>query len=101
MSKKTIDTDFHFLIRKENNTYVVYIPELDLTTHGDSEQDAAKAAFQASKLFLEGLEKMGTTEQVLLELGWKKNLNAKQNEFPFYSPCWGTRKMNLRTVLEA
>lgn len=57
---------------KEGDTYVSYIPALDLSTHGDSVEDAAKAGSEASKLFLEELIKDNTFEEVLLNLGWQK-----------------------------
>lgn len=56
---------------KEGDTCVAYIPALDLTTHGDDDADVKQAAVESARAFIQELEKMGTTEEVLLELGWR------------------------------
>ena len=70
---------------EENGIYVAYIPALDLTTHGESLEDAAKAAREAGKTFIEELIRMGTADQVLSELGWGKLENTLL-PFPYTPP---------------
>ena len=57
---------------KEGDTYVAYCPALELSSQGDSIRNAQKNFEEAIKLFFEELERMGTLEQALTELGWIK-----------------------------
>lgn len=70
-------------VLKEGDSYAAYVPALDLSTHGDSLEDALKAGSEAASIFLEELKKMGTLEEVLLELGWHK---VKNSEYPMAPP---------------
>jgi predicted RNase H-like HicB family nuclease len=68
---------------KEGDTFVAYIPALDLSTHGESEKDAIKAAEEVANIFLAELTNMGTFEDVLLDLGWQKKKKAQPSTTPF------------------
>ncbi|MBI4656428.1 MAG: hypothetical protein HY746_06765 [Elusimicrobia bacterium] len=59
-------------IFKEGKNHVVYSPALDLSSCGRTEVKAKRNFEKALKLFLEELEDMGTLEDVLLELGWRR-----------------------------
>jgi len=57
---------------REGNKFIAHSPALDLSTCGDT-QDQAKRRFEEMlQLFLEETDKMGTLEDVLLGCGWKK-----------------------------
>ena len=57
-------------VLKQGNRYIVYAPALDLSTSGRSEKEAKKRFVEAAMLFVEELDKAGTTDGVLKELGW-------------------------------
>ncbi|OGZ45674.1 MAG: hypothetical protein A3C84_02485 [Candidatus Ryanbacteria bacterium RIFCSPHIGHO2_02_FULL_48_12] len=59
-------------ITKQGKRYVAYSPALDFVTSGRSETEARKRFAEGVLLFLEGLEEMGTTEEVLKSLGWER-----------------------------
>ncbi|MBI3292642.1 MAG: hypothetical protein HYZ73_07545 [Elusimicrobia bacterium] len=57
---------------KEGETYIAYSPLLDLSSCGATLEEADQRFGQAATLFFEELEEMGTTEEVLKGLGWRK-----------------------------
>ena len=57
---------------KEGAYYVAYTPALDLSSCGKTLKEAEKMFAEAVQLFFEELERMGTTDEVLSQLGWKK-----------------------------
>lgn len=59
-------------ILKQRNRYIVYSPALDLSTSGKTEQEVKKRFAEAAMLFLEELDKAGTINDVLRELGWRQ-----------------------------
>lgn len=70
LSKLDFSVPVHVI--REANHFVAYSPTLDLATHGTSLQDALDAHKRAAVLFFRELEEMGTTEEVLMSLGWTK-----------------------------
>ena len=75
MNKFGIKLSVSFL--REGKTFVAYSPALDLSTCGKSLNEAKKRFNEIVKIFFEKLQKMGTTEEVLINLGWQK----KQGSF--------------------
>jgi len=59
-------------IFKEGDAFIAYTPALDLSTSGKSLQQVKKRFAEAVIIFFEELEEIGTTEDVLRDLGWKK-----------------------------
>ena len=57
---------------READQFVAYTPALDLSTSGATLEDAKKNFTEAVELFFEEIVAMGTLENVLLDLGWKK-----------------------------
>lgn len=57
---------------REGNKFIAYSPALDLSTCGDTQEQAKKRFEELERLFFEEIDKMGTLEDVLLECGWKK-----------------------------
>lgn len=58
-------------ILKEGSIFIAYSPALDLTTQGDSMQDAKRMFAEAAALFIEECVRMNTLDDVLKELGWE------------------------------
>ncbi len=67
---------------KEHGKYIAYTPALDLSTCGDSIAHAKKRFAEAAKLFFQEILKMGTLDEVLLNLGWEKVSKPKRGWQP-------------------
>ena len=65
--------EFEGIIFKEGSTYVSYCPELDISSCGNTIDEARKNLKIAVSLFLEEAEKMGTLDEILVESGYKLN----------------------------
>ena len=63
------DISFTIHIFKEGPTFVAYVPELDLSSCGLTEQEARKSIQDAAYGFLETSAEMGT--QILEEAGYE------------------------------
>ncbi|MBL7073610.1 type II toxin-antitoxin system HicB family antitoxin [candidate division KSB1 bacterium] len=61
---------FRVEIFKEDDQYVAICPELNVSSYGDSIEEARKAISEAINLFLEECEEMGTLKEVLEEAGF-------------------------------
>ena len=61
-------------IFKDHQTgqFIVHSPVLDLSSCGKTSAQALKSFNEAVQLFLSELERMGTMDDVLPELGWQK-----------------------------
>lgn len=57
---------------KEGKYFIAHTPLLNLSVQGQTEEEARKRFVDAVVLFFEELDDMGTTNEALLELGWKK-----------------------------
>lgn len=78
MSKLNLELKLPVSILKEGEKYIAYTPALDLSTSGNSYEETKRRFGEIVNIFMEELVKKGTLEQVLLDLGWKKN-QAKWN----------------------
>lgn len=56
----------------EDDHYIVYTPALEITTQAKSLEDSKKRFDEAVSLFFEHIVEEGTLEEVLTDLGWKK-----------------------------
>lgn len=63
-------------ILKEGESFIAYTPALDLSTSGNTFEEAQKNFVQAVNIFFEELVEMGTTDEVLSGLGWQKQNNV-------------------------
>lgn len=59
-------------IFKEGDVYVALCPELNVSSFGESVDNAKLSVREAIRAFLEECEKMGTLEEVLEEAGFVK-----------------------------
>lgn len=73
MSKTNIQFALPVSILREDDSYIAYTPALDLSTVGDSFEEAKKRFEEAVEVFFEEISEKGTLEDVLLELGWQKH----------------------------
>ena len=65
------DIYFDSLIFKEGNVYVSYCPQLDVSSCGDTVEEAQRMLKEAVCLFVEEAEKMGTLQTILEEAGFQ------------------------------
>ena len=68
-----IPINYDIIVFEEENTYIAYCPELDISSCGNSISHAKEMLSQAVKLFIEEAEKMGTLYTILEESNFKKN----------------------------
>ena len=70
--KKIMFVKLPVSILKEGNRFVVYSPAIDLSTSGKTYNEAKKRFAEIVDIFFEEIDKKGSSETVLKELGWKK-----------------------------
>lgn len=58
---------------KEGNAYVAFVPELDLSSCGDTSEEAGKNIREAVQGFLQASAEMGTLAEVLEEAGYVRD----------------------------
>ncbi len=63
-------------ILKEGDSFIAYTPALDLSTAGDTFEEAQKKFVDAVNIFFEELMEMGTADEILSGLGWQKQNNT-------------------------
>jgi predicted RNase H-like HicB family nuclease len=71
--KFMIPIDYDVIVFKEDETFVAYCPELDVSSCGKSVEHAKGMLNAAVRLFLEEAEKMGTLEDILDESKYRKD----------------------------
>ncbi len=57
---------------KEGDTYVAYSPEFDLSSCGDTADDARRMLHEALGLFVAEAQRKGTFESILEEAGYRQ-----------------------------
>lgn len=60
------------VITREGKHFVAYSPALDLATSARTHKDAVRRFHEAAGIFFKELEELGTTNEVLGELGWQR-----------------------------
>lgn len=73
MKKLIMNAALPVIFLKEKGQFVAYTPALDLSTSGKSLVQAERRFVQATKLFFEECQRMGTLDEVLGDLGWEKH----------------------------
>lgn len=59
-------------ILREGNRFIAHTPALDLSTSGRTFAEAKRRFVEATELFLEELDRMGTMNETLTGLGWQR-----------------------------
>ena len=72
-----IKMNFDMIVFKEEETYVAYARELDLSSCGNSVPHAKEMLRTAIRLFLEEAEKMGTLNDILSEVNYTVNHDGR------------------------
>jgi predicted RNase H-like HicB family nuclease len=79
---KSLQVELEVVFLKENNKFIAYCPALDLSSCGDTFEQAKKRIDEAAELFLEEIINSGTMEEVLLECGWHKTASPDHPWMP-------------------
>lgn len=69
---KNLEVTLSVTIIKEGDSFVAYSPALDISTVGNTFEEAQKRFEEAVAIFFEEIHEAGTAQEALLELGWKK-----------------------------
>jgi predicted RNase H-like HicB family nuclease len=69
-------------IFKEGDAYVALSPELNVSSFGETIEDAKKSIKEAINAFVEECERMGTLEDVLEESGFSKTNDSWESRRP-------------------
>jgi hypothetical protein len=77
MKKLTFEIQLPVSIFREGKAFVAYSPALDLSTSGKTFEQTQKRFNEIVEIFFEELEKKGTTDKVLLSLGWEKSIKSR------------------------
>ena len=67
-----MDISVRIEIFKEGDVYVALSPKLNVSSYGDTIEDAKKSIKEAIEAFVEECGRMGTLEEVLEESGFSK-----------------------------
>jgi predicted RNase H-like HicB family nuclease len=63
-------------IFKEGDMFVAYVPALDVSSCGNTDEEARKNIRDAVRGFLETSADMGTLDELLQEAGYKRDANG-------------------------
>ncbi len=74
-----MELGFSVRILKEGDTFIAHVPELDVSSCGDTEGDARRNIADAVQGFLETAKEQGTLNDVLQEAGYRFE-NGRWNE---------------------
>ncbi len=66
---------------KEGGRYVSLCPELNVSSYGDTEEEAEAALGEAVQLFVEQCEEMGTLREILEEAGFERASGSVERWF--------------------
>ena len=69
--------DYDVIVFEENETFVAYCPELDVSSCGHPIEHSKEMLRTAVRLFIEEAEKMGTIEDILEESRYRKDENGR------------------------
>lgn len=72
MDKSRFQFSLPVAILKEGDAFIAYTPALDISTAGDTLEEAKKRFKEAVGIFFEEISEAGTVDDVLIELGWQK-----------------------------
>jgi hypothetical protein len=74
---------------KENNTFIIYSPHLDITGYGLTEEEALLSFNHCLGVFLDYTVKKKTIHQELVSLGWELKKGTSKNPKRINAPSWG------------
>lgn len=82
----TIDSRIPVILFEEGPKIIAYSPEIDLSTCGNTEEQARKSFAEAAGIIFFEIIRMGTVDEVLAECGWQKTADDTWSP-PVYKKC--------------
>ena len=76
-----VDVYFDTLIWKEGEVYVSYCPQLDVSSCGDTVEEARRMLREAVGLFIDGAKELGTLQEILEEAGFQLEVAEDDQEW--------------------
>ena len=70
--KTKMNVNIPVTIFREDKKFVAYSPVLDLSTSADSFEKVQKRFVEVVEIFFEELIEMGTSDEILTNLGWRR-----------------------------
>ena len=67
------EISFTVHVFREGDTFVAHVPELDVSTCGDTADDARRNVRDAVRGFLETADELGTLSDILQEAGYRRD----------------------------
>jgi hypothetical protein len=86
-NKDSIQALIPVILFEEGDKVVAYSPAIDLSTCGNSEEQARKRFIDAASIFFDEITRMGTIDDVLAECGWSKLPGNQTWIPPKYKSC--------------
>lgn len=81
---RNLTAELPVIFLKEGAQYVAYTPALDLSTCGDTFEQARKRFAEAAAVFLDEAIEMGTLDEVLRDCGWTRSRKEQAWRPPQY-----------------
>jgi len=81
---KSIEAKIPVLFFEEGDKVIAYSPAFDLSSCGDTEEEARNRFTEAAAIFLGEITEMGTLNEVLEECGWHKAPKKDEWHPPVY-----------------
>lgn len=72
MANLSLTANLPVIFLREGKRFIAYTPALDLSTSGKSFAEAKRRFEEIAQVFFDEIGRMGTLEEVLLNLGWQK-----------------------------
>ena len=76
--------DFDVIFFKENEAFIAYCPELDISSCGTSVEHAKEMLKTAVRLFIEEADKMGTLDDILDEANYHRLRTANMSREEYF-----------------
>ncbi len=77
-----IELQLSVLVFQQDEYFVAYCPSLELSSYGDSIQDAKDGFDDVMQNYIEDSQKRGTLHDDLIAHGWKINVDNDKNAEP-------------------
>lgn len=82
VKKNRITLELTVIVFKQDGMVVAYAPSLDISSYGDTPEEAMEALHEAIHIFLDYTHKKNTFDENLLELGWTVQRKPKARYIP-------------------
>lgn len=84
----TINSQIIIISFKEDDTYIVYSPQLEITGYGNSEKEAQESFEICLSEFFDYTTKKKTIVEELVHLGWELKKGTEKHPKKVNAPTW-------------